>query len=112
MKSEKGFIGIVLIIIGIALILMIIGVIGISIYEEVSFGEKEGIIIDKYYKQAYTTTSMMMCGKVMIPRIIHHPETWNFKIEKEIDGEKKSITITVSEDIYNKYNIGEYFKKE
>lgn len=88
MRSEKGFIEVVLIIIVVALIAFCAIEIGALIYQEVSFGEKEGIIIDKYYKKAYTTTSMMMCGKVMVPRTIYYPETWNFKIEKEIDGEK------------------------
>lgn len=111
MKSEKGFIEVVLIIIVVALIAFCAIGIGVLIYEEVSFGEKEGTIIDKYYKEAYTTHSMMMCGKVMVPRTVHHKESWNFKIEKEIHGKKKSITVKVSEDIYNQYNIGDYYKR-
>lgn len=112
MKNEKGLVEIILIIAVIAILAILIIGTGAIIYEDISYEEKEGIIIDKYYKKAYTTTSVMMCGKVMVPRTIHYPETWNFKIEKEIDGKKKSITITVSEDTYNLYNIGDYYKKE
>jgi len=114
MRSAKGFIEIEDVLMGICILIVAFLILGIieEVCNEASFGVKEGIIIDKYYKGAHTTHSMMMSGKVMISRTTHHKESWNFKIEKEINGKKKFITVKVSEDIYNQYNIGDYFKKE
>lgn len=114
MKSEKGFIEIEDVLMGICILIVAFLVLRliVVVYNEVSFGEKEGIIIDKYYREAHTSHSMMYIGKSMIPKTTHHKESWNFKIEKEIDGEKRSITVKVNEDTYNQYNIGDYFKKE
>lgn len=114
MRNEKGVIEIEDVLIGILILIVAFSILGIIavVYNEMSFGEKEGTIIDKYYKEAYTTHSTMMSGKIMIPRTTHHKESWNFKIEKEINGKKKSITVKVSEGTYNQYNIGDYFKNK
>ena len=111
MKNEEGFITVFLIIVLVLLIIFIISLIGIAIYKNIDYGEKEGTIIDKYYKGSYLITTYVMSGKAMIPNTIYHPESWNFKLEKEINGKEKTITIEVTEEIYNKYNIGDYFKE-
>lgn len=92
------------------LILVVIGI-GAIIYQDISYGEKEGIIIDKYYEKAYTTHSMMYVGKVLIPRNHYHPESWNLKLEKEVNGQKKTIVISVNKSDYDTYNVGDYYKK-
>ena len=111
MKSEKGFIETVIIIILGLLLIVLISMLGIAIYQDVSYGDREGTIINKYYKEPYTTTSYMTSGKMMIPITNYHSETWNFKLEKEVEGKSKTITIEVSPDVYEQYNIGDYFKE-
>ena len=111
MKNEKGFITVFLIIVLVALIIFMISLIGIAIYENIDYGEKEGTIIDKYYRGSYVTTTYVTSGKIIIPNTMYHPESWNFKLQKEVDGEEKTITIEVTEELYNKYNIGDYFKE-
>ena len=111
MKSEKGFIEVILIILIVIFVILLISIIGIEIYKSVSYGEKEGIIINKYYKDSYITTSYIMSGKVMIPITNYYPESWNFELQKEVAGKIKTITVKVSQNIYEKYNIGDFFKE-
>lgn len=111
MKSEKGIIAVVFVILILVLILLLVGIIGIAIYEDVSYGDKEGTIINKYYKEPYTTTSYVMSGRILVPITDHHAESWNFELQKEIEGKNKTITIEVTKDIYYQYNVGDYFKE-
>jgi len=64
----------------------------------------KGIVKDKYYKEPYTTTTFIYAGKVMVPQIIHHDETWNMEIEVQ-DGVD---TITVKKSFYEKTKIGQF----
>lgn len=109
MKSEKGVIEIFLIgTIGIVIIFLFIILfteIGMMIKEEKDYGEKEGQVIDKDYRSAYTT--MMSCGKSLIPQ--YHPESYRIQIQKEIDRKIKSIWVTVDRDTYHKINVGDYY---
>lgn len=93
-------------------IILVIIMITVNIINEIKYNDREGIIISKYYEKSYMITSYIMCGKVMIPHKIHQPESWNFKLQKEIDGKVKTISIEVSEEIYNQYNVGDYFRDE
>lgn len=106
MKSEKG----VILLIGIIITLLIIlfTAIGMSIKEEIDYGIKEGQVIDKKYSSSYTT--MMFCGKVMTPQ--YHSESYRIQIQKEIDGTVKTMWITVDEDTYHNINIGDYYKNQ
>ena len=52
-----------------------------------------------------------MSGKVILPITNRHSESWNFELQKEVKGKIKCITIEVTQDIYYKYNIGDYFKE-
>lgn len=108
MESEKGFIEIFLVI---TVTILLVTAIGMTIYENVSYGEKEGTIIKKYYQEPYITTSYVMSGKIMVPITNRHSESWNFELQKEIEGKTKTITIEVAQDIYDKYNIGDYFEE-
>lgn len=105
MKSEKGIIEIFVIGIVIILFIILFIAIGIMIKEEKDYGVKEGQVIDKDYHSAYTT--MMSCGKSLIPQ--YHPEQYQIKIQKEIDGKIKSIWVTVDRDTYHKINVGDYY---
>mgnify|MGYP004455061369 FL=1 len=105
MKSEKGIIEIFVIGIVVILFVILFTAIGMIIKEEKDYGVKEGQVIDKDYHSAYTT--MMSCGKSLIPQ--YHPEQYQIKIQKEIDGKIKSIWVTVDRDTYHKINVGDYY---
>ena len=107
MKNERGFIGIVIIIVIVLLLIVLIN----ETYQNLNYGYKEGTIINKYYKEPYTTTSYVISGKIMVPIINRYPESWNFKLQKDVKREKKTITIEVSQNTYNNYSIGDYFKE-
>ena len=103
MKSEKGVIfaiGIIVIIFVMLFTAMIM-----AIKEENDYGIKEGQVIDKKYRSAYTT--MVNCGKSLIPQ--YHPESYKLQIQKEIDGQEKAIWVTVDKDTYQKINVGDYY---
>lgn len=93
-------------------IILVIIMITVNIINEINYNDREGIIINKYYEKSYMTTFYIWSGKVMIPHQMYHPESWNFKLQKEIDGKVKTISIEVSEEIYNQYNVGDYFRDE
>ena len=97
MKSEKGVIEIF--IIGIVIILLII------LFTAIGMAIKEGQVIDKDYRSAYTT--MIPCGKIIVPQ--HHPESYKIQIQKEIDSTVKTIWVTVDRDTYHKINVGDYY---
>lgn len=107
MKSEKGVIEIFIIGIVIILLIILFTAIGMAIKEENDYGIKEGQVIDKDYRSAYTT--MMSCGKSLIPQ--YHPESYRIQIQKEIDGKIKSIWVTVDRDTYHNINIGDYYNR-
>lgn len=110
-KSEYGFIEVLSVIIIIVVILILTWT-GSTLYtmmkEEEAYGSKQGQIIDKDYHAAYT--SMIYSGRVIIPH--HHPASYRIRIQKDIDGELKSIWIYVDEKTYHEINIGDYYNKE
>lgn len=110
-KSERGFVEVLSIIIIVVVILILMWT-GSTLYtmmkEEEAYGSKQGQIIDKDYHSAYT--SVIYSGKVMIPQ--HHPASYKIRIQKDIDGELKSIWINVDEKTYHEINIGDYYNKE
>lgn len=110
-KSERGFIEVLSIII-IMVVILILTLTGSTLYtmikKEEAYGSKQGQIIDKSYHAAYT--SMIYSGRVIIPQ--HHPASYRIRIQKDIDGELKSIWIDVDEKTYHEINIGDYYNKE
>lgn len=71
------------------------------------YGRLTGIVIDKKYEQEYITIQCMTTGKTIIPAPIHHPATWNLRIQKEENGEIKTTWVSVEEEYYNKVQIGD-----
>lgn len=110
-KSEHGFVEVLSVII-IMVVILILTWIGSALYtmmkEEEAYGSKQGQIIDKDYHAAYT--SIVYSGKVAIP--YHHPASYSVRIQKDIDGELKSIWVNVDEKTYHEVNIGDYYNKE
>ena len=110
-KSERGFIEVLSLII-IVVVILILTWIGSALYtmmkEEEAYGSKQGQIIDKDYRSAYT--SIVYSGRVMIPQ--YHQARYRIRIQKDIDGELKSIWINVDEKTYHEINIGDYYNEE
>lgn len=112
MKSEKGEI-LEIFLIGF-LIIVIVGLIVVlisSIVNEINYGDKEGIVIDKKYNKPHTTTTYMHTGKIIMPVNQYHPESWEIQIKKEVDEKEKTIWISIDENTYNNLEIGDYFKE-
>ena len=107
MKSEKCVIEIFIIGIVIILLIILFTAIGMAIKEENDYGIKEGQVIDKDYRSAYTT--MIPCGKIIVPQ--HHPESYRIQIQKEINGKLKSVWVTIDKDTYHNINIGDYYNR-
>lgn len=83
----------------------IVLVIGIALYQEISFGEHAGTIVDKQYHAAYVsyTNSNVNGNYISIP--ITHPQRWTIKIQKN----SKTLWIDVSEKEYNELNVGDCY---
>ena len=88
MDSENFVLGCVMILI----IFFIIVCIG-GILSDYSYGEKVGVVIDKIYYAPHGKTN----------------ERFLLKLEKEINGIKRNISIYVPEYIYKEYEIGDYY---
>lgn len=80
---------------------------------ESSYGKKEGLIIDKQYDPEYTTyiyaTSHIGNTTVQTPMPIKHTATYNIKIQKTENETTKECWITITENEYNNYKIGDYY---
>lgn len=109
MKNEKAQIleafMVAIVVMVVAFLIFAFVQMGISMKNNIEYGEKEGVVIDKKYTSAYTT--MVMSGKVMVP--IHHPERYSIKIQKEVEGKNKSIWIDVDQITYKNIETGEYY---
>ena len=97
----------------IILIIVIFGTIGYSIYTNIDYGAKQGIIVDKKYNGAYTyteySTSYIGNSTIQIPQQRYVPEMYQIKIQKT-EGEKtKSIWIEVTAEEYNNLKISDNY---
>lgn len=106
MKNEKGEILEALIIaITIITIIAIFIATGMIIKDNIEYGTKEGIVIDKNYTAAYIITRST--EKLTFPQ--YYPENYSIEIQKEVNGKKKTIWINVDQITYHNLNIGEYY---
>lgn len=69
----------------------------------------EGVVVDKRYHAAYTTTTYTGSknNRIAIPK--HHPERYVFTIEGDKEGRTVQYTFDVTETQYEQYSIGDYF---
>lgn len=77
------------------IILVIIAAIG-SVLSDYSYGEKVGVVVDKIYYAPHGRTD----------------EQFLLELEKEINGEKRRVSIYVPEYVYKEYSIGDYYEGE
>lgn len=71
----------------------------------------EGIIVDKSYRAAYSTTTYRSQGDLKLPVTKYHPATYHLVIEGEKDGKTVTYCFAVTEDDYKAYKIGDYYRK-
>ena len=83
----------------------------------------EGKVYEKEFIPAHSETVLVPmiipCRKsvttVMRPQTTRKPDTWYIKIEStepEEDGNTKKSTYSVSEDIFNQYEVGDIYSHE
>ena len=101
------------IILTVVIVLIVFGLAGFGIYTNASYGEKEGEVIDKEYHRAYTTTSYetVTTGNtsISIPVQKYYPESYQVKIQKEVDEELKQRWIEVTAQEYENIKIGDWY---
>ena len=106
MKNEKGeILEILIVAITVIIIISTFTGIGIIIKNDIEYGTKEGIVVDKNYTSAYTT--IQNSGNITFPQ--YHPEHYSIKIQKEVEGQSKSVWINVDQITYHNINIGDYY---
>ncbi len=94
--------------IAILIIIGIFAILGVSIYKNIDFGTKQGIVIDKQYHAPWISynNSYLNGNHLIIP--VTYPESWSIKIKK---GDKE-LWIDVSESEYNSLKIEDCYNCE
>ena len=70
-------------------------------------------VVDKVYRNAYSTVVPICTGKTVILIPQYHPEIWYVTIEGEDeDGDIHHMTIDVDEATYNQIVIGQEWVQE
>lgn len=110
MEKSKVLSGIVILV-----VMLIICLLGYYLYSNVSYGTKEGTIIDKQYNSAYfhttTTTNYVNGSYIKIPQQQYISEYYTFKIQKNLNDKKKTVVINVTKEEFEMFCIGDYFKR-
>lgn len=92
------------------IIIAIVGILGTLIFSAVSNHRNkidEGIIVDKQYTAEYTHYSSDKNGG----HFYKVPDSYSFTIEGKKDGETVKYTFEVTKEEYNRYKIGDYYKR-
>ena len=94
MKSEKGEVGIYIIItVAIITVVTTMALIITHISNNINYGTKQGTIVDKRYNAPYTTYITSNVGKSTIRTPRYYPETYSIKIQKNDNGKIKECWI-------------------
>lgn len=93
----------------VAILIVIIAIVAVfaTLINNISYGDYEGIVVDKQYVAPHV--NMIKSGKMTIPYT--QPAHYRIKLQKEIDGEIKSVWIDVDSYIYSNIGIGDYYNK-
>lgn len=110
---DKLFEIIIEFIVVISLIILMI-LFGISVSKNLSNHKNEiteGEVISKDYQAAYTTVTYINSGDALLPITNYYPEIFTLTIRGDKNGETVEYWFKVSENEYEKYNIGDYYKE-
>ena len=103
------------VIICVATLILCLTLIGTGLKAELeNAGNKitEGIIVDKNYNSAYSSREFYTDTKGnSYPVSSYYPESFQFKIEGNKNRETVKYVFDVTENEYNSYKIGDYYKK-
>ena len=84
-----------------------------SVFSNMDYGVKQGIVIDKDYNSAYTytshTTSYVGNSTIRIPHQEYVNEKYRIRIEKTEEGKTKNRWIEVTAEEYNNLQIGDRY---
>lgn len=69
----------------------------------------EGVVVDKSYSPAYTTTHTVHRGEQVFMTPEYHAASYSIKLEGEKDGEVVTYWRSVSEKEYHQVSIGDYY---
>lgn len=76
----------------------------------------EGTVCDKRFTPEHTTVQIMhhRVGTVttMIPRTVHHPDTWEICVSGIDDGEEKTQWKTVAKSEYDALSVGDWWEAD
>lgn len=103
------------VIIVIAIFMLCLALIGVGLKAELENASNkitEGIIVDKNYNSAYSSREFYTDTKGNSYPVSHyHPERFQFTIKGNKNGEMVEYIFDVTENEYNLYKIGDYYKK-
>lgn len=68
-----------------------------------------GTVMDKRCNEAYDSVWYYKTKYYMTPIVTHHEAEYQLQLQDTIDGKVKTNWITVSEDIYNQYQISDLY---
>ena len=74
-----------------------------------TYGALEGEVINKEYKKAYCYSTIISTGKIMKPVLHYVPEQYKIEISKKENEEIKTKWIGVSQEKYEKIEIGDWY---
>lgn len=97
-------------------ITIIIAVIGYIFIDAILNYTSEGIIVNKIYRKAYTSTETdyLIMGKAVVPQThsVYHSAKYILCVEKQTNNRLKTGQINVTPKIYKSYQIGDYYPKK
>lgn len=69
----------------------------------------EGVVIDKSYSPAYTTTSTVHRGERTFAVPEYHAASYSIKLQGEKDGETVTYWRNITEQEYHEVDVGDYY---
>lgn len=72
----------------------------------------EGEVINKKYEEAYSYTTVVFTGKAMMPVSHYMSEQYKIEILKQKNEEIKTRWVSISQEEYEKIEIGNWYKEE
>lgn len=70
-----------------------------------------GTVIDKSYSPAHTEVWYSHCNGYIIPHTVYYNDSYQLRLEGEQNGETVRDWVSVSEETYDTYAIGDQYPK-
>lgn len=76
----------------------------------------EGYVVDKEFKPEHTytyyTTQKIGSSTITTPHVSVYPDSWHLIVRGEIDDKTITESFRVTQEVYEKTNIGAFYKAE